>query len=37
MMIATTWFISQSIIRFTKNKNPDTGEIEKLKFNRFWL
>ena len=38
-MIATTWVISQSTINFTKNKNknPDTGEIDQLKFNRFWL
>ena len=36
-MIATTWVISQTIISFTKNKNPDTGEIDQLVFNRFWL
>ena len=27
-MIATIWVISQSIINFTKNKNPDAGEID---------
>ena len=31
-MIAT-WVISQAIIRFTKNKNPDTGVIDQFKFN----
>ena len=36
-MIAIACVISQSIISFTKNKNPDTGEIDQLKFNRFWL
>ena len=35
-MIATTWVTSQSIISFTNN-NPDTGEIDLLVFNRFWL
>ena len=29
-MIATTWIISKSIISFTKNKNSDTGEIDRL-------
>ena len=29
-MIATRWVISQSITSFTKNKNPDTGEIHQL-------
>ena len=27
-MIATTWVISQSTVSFTKNKNPDAGEID---------
>ena len=36
-MIATAWVISQSIISFTKNKNPDAGEIDQLEFNRFQL
>ena len=36
-MIATAWVISQSIISFTKNKNPDAGEIDQLMFDRFRL
>ena len=36
-MITTTWVISISIITFTKNKNADTGQADKLVFNRFWL
>ena len=36
-MIATTWVILKSIISFIKNKNADTGEIDLLVFNRFWL
>ena len=26
-----------AITRFTKNKNPDTGDIDQLRFKKFWL